>query len=29
VLRVPEVAALRHRLTGKVARPTERGDSGR
>ena len=28
VLRVPEVAALRHRVTGKVARPTERGDSG-
>jgi putative peptidoglycan lipid II flippase len=29
LLRVPEVAALRRRVTGKVARPTERGDSGR
>jgi hypothetical protein len=29
LLRVPEVAALRQRVTGKVARPTERGDSGR
>lgn len=29
LLRIPEVAALRHRVTGKVARPTERGDSGR
>ena len=28
VLRVPEVVALRRRVTGKVARPTERGDSG-
>lgn len=28
-LRVPEVAALRRRVTGKMARPTERGDSGR
>jgi putative peptidoglycan lipid II flippase len=29
LFRVPEVAALRRRVTGKVARPTERGDSGR
>ena len=28
-LRVPEVAALQRRVIGKVARPTERGDSGR
>ena len=28
-LRVPEVAALQRRVTGKMARPTERGDSGR
>ncbi len=28
-LRVPEVAALWRRVTGKMARPTERGDSGR
>lgn len=28
-LRVPEVAALRRRVIGKMARPTERGDSGR
>jgi len=28
-LRVPEVAALQRRVIGKMARPTERGDSGR
>jgi putative peptidoglycan lipid II flippase len=28
-LRIPEVAALRRRVTGKVAHPTERGESGR